>query len=63
MSTDLNLAKELFSRYEEYKETALTHRRFKHIDILPLINRLKEASVFTVTQAGSSEQGERNISF
>ena len=30
----------LFNQYENYKEAAITHRRFKHKDILPLIQAL-----------------------
>jgi hypothetical protein len=32
--------KTLFDKYEGYKETTITHRRFKHRDILPLLQKL-----------------------
>jgi hypothetical protein len=35
-----DFSKLLFSEYPKFKETQLTHRRFKHKDILPLIQQL-----------------------
>jgi hypothetical protein len=33
-------SKEIFDKHESYRESAITHRRFKHKDILPLIQNL-----------------------
>lgn len=35
-----NISKLLFEKYEQYKEPSITHRRFKHKDIVPLIQKL-----------------------
>lgn len=35
-----DFSKELFARYDTYKETAITHRRFKHKDLVPLVQKL-----------------------
>jgi len=44
----------LKAAYERYKEEAITHRRFKHKDIVPLIERRKKGNLFGVSQLGSS---------
>lgn len=43
---------QLESAFEQYKEPALTHRRFKHADLQPLIQ--KHASAFEVEKLGES---------
>ena len=48
---------QLFDAYEQYKEPTITHRRFKHKDIAPLIERLKKQAQFEVTQLGNSYEG------
>lgn len=49
----------LKAAYDQYKEDAITHRRFKHKDILPLIDQRKNGNVFEVSLLGSSvEQRE-----
>ncbi|RAJ98083.1 zinc carboxypeptidase [Larkinella arboricola] len=53
-SQDLSFSKQLFDTYDTYRESALTHRRFKQIDILPLIDQLKTDSRFEVTTVGES---------
>jgi Zinc carboxypeptidase len=35
-----DISKQLFESYEQYKETSITNRRFKHKDIVPLIEAL-----------------------
>lgn len=46
---------ELLERaYEQYREPTLTHRRFKHADIEPLIEKRSQDGVFDVTQLGVS---------
>jgi hypothetical protein len=47
--------KGLYAAYEQFKETAITHRRFKHADVAPLITALD--SFFQVQQLGSSVEG------
>ena len=48
-------ANDLENAYEQYHETSLTHRRFRHADIIPLLNNRKV--VFTVEEIGQSVQG------
>jgi hypothetical protein len=45
----------LEAAFEQYKERALTHRRFKHADIVPLIE--KRNKIFTREELGKSVQG------
>ncbi len=45
---------QLYQNYSEYEEKSIETRRFKHEDILPLINDLKKNSLFTVQQVGKS---------
>lgn len=35
-----DFSKTLFAQYDTFKETAITHRRFKHKDLVPLIQKL-----------------------
>lgn len=42
--------------YEKYRETSITDRRFKHVDIVPLIQRLKNDSI-EVNVVGESVEG------
>ncbi|RFS15833.1 M14 family zinc carboxypeptidase [Emticicia sp. C21] len=35
-----DFSKDLFAQYAQYKESAITHRRFKHKDLVPLIKQL-----------------------
>lgn len=53
--------KDLFNEYETFKEESLFQRRFKHKEIQPLIEGLKNENGFTVTKLGHSIQG-RDIS-
>lgn len=56
-----SLDKQLFDSYSDYMETSIDSRRFKHKDIQPLIDSLKERKDFEITRLGKSIQG-RNIS-
>ncbi|WP_237717742.1 hypothetical protein [Pontibacter sp. BAB1700] len=38
------LGQQLYHSHHKYKESALRHRRFRHRDIVPLIERLQEQS-------------------
>ena len=57
MAQNIDLAQNLYSNYEIYRESKLTHRRFKHADILPLINEVKRRGIFSVEKAGQSAGG------
>ncbi len=46
---------QLYAQYERYQEPAIKTRRFKHVDIVPLIQRLK--APFQVMKAGKSIEG------
>lgn len=48
------LARRLHDTHIQFQETALTHRRFRHQDILPLLSRLTQQPPFEVTQVGES---------
>src|SRR5690606_18878993 len=54
-STAFLKTKDLRNAYERYHETSLTHRRFRHADILPLLKNRK--GVFRVDEIGQSVQG------
>ena len=47
--------RELYQAYESYREPAITGRRFKHSDIIPLLQRLRPP--FEVSPAGQSIEG------
>ena len=51
----------LFEQYEDFRESAIENRRFKHQDIQPLLEDLKNEDGFTITNLGNSIQG-RSIS-
>lgn len=51
------LGHQLYESHHRYKEPALRHRRFRHRDIVPLIEQLQEQAVFDVQVAGHSVQG------
>lgn len=50
----------LFEYHDRYREGAITNRRFKHSDLVPLIDGLEKDSRFRVRVAGASAEG-RNI--
>ncbi|SEM52598.1 Zinc carboxypeptidase [bacterium A37T11] len=43
--------------FEKYREPSITHRRFKHADIEPLILKRKGTKLFKVDSLGASVQG------
>lgn len=57
MSQENDFAGRLYNSYDNYKESALKHKRFKHNDILPLIEKLKNNPAFDVSVAGNSVYG------
>lgn len=55
ITTLAQLNQQLYKRYDNYREKSLSDRRFKHEDILTLLNRL--GSDFSVKEAGKSVEG------
>jgi len=50
----------LSTNYERYKEQTLVHKRFKHADLMPLIEKRNKNSIFNITKVGGSVE-ERAI--
>lgn len=46
----------LFNSYEQYKEKIITHRRFKHKDIVPILQKMQQMPLFEVKVIGQSLQ-------
>ena len=57
-STDLESEDQFYDNYDRYKQEGLDNRRFKHNEILPLLDSLKASSRFTVNEAGKSVLGK-----
>ena len=57
MISDQAFAKRLYYEHEDYIERKLVNRRFKHTDIFPLVNELKNKNKFKVIKAGTSTEG------
>jgi hypothetical protein len=57
MPQDIDFAYQLYYNYQHYVEQSLTRRRFKHSDIVPLINRMKGRHQFVIKEAGLSSHG------
>jgi len=56
--TDIEIFSEnLNEKYLVFKEKALKHRRFKHQDIVPLIEKATKSSVFEFKKLGESTEG------
>ncbi len=51
-------AKELNEKYDLYKETSLKNRRFKHQNILPLIEKASKNKIFKIQVLGHSTEGK-----
>lgn len=47
----------LYQKYGSYKEETFQKRRFKHADMVPLIEKLKNDSRYSVEKAGKSVEG------
>jgi hypothetical protein len=52
---DLSLYRDLYQKHDAYKEKTITRQRFKHADIVPLVQRLKAPLSFAL--AGKSIEG------
>lgn len=57
MAQEKQIAWDLYHSYENFKEKSLTNRRFKHSDIVPLIERVKNKNIFKVDKVGKSIEG------
>ena len=57
MAQEKELAWNLYYSYENFKEQTLTNRRFKHSDIVPLIEQHKNKKNFRVDKVGNSVEG------
>ena len=57
MAQEKQIAWDLYYSYETFKEQTLTDRRFKHSDIVPLIEQLKNKKNFKVDKVGKSVEG------
>jgi len=59
--TNLALARELFDKYENFKMSAITSRRFSQADMLKWLDPLRDQKLFVMTPVGRSAEG-RTIS-
>ncbi len=57
MAQEKQLAWDLYHSYESFKEKSLENRRFKHSDIVPLIEQLKNKNIFKLDKVGKSIEG------
>jgi Zinc carboxypeptidase len=57
MISDSEFTRQLYYGHEDYIEKDLVNRRFKHSDIIPLINKIKNTDKFKVKKAGTSTEG------
>jgi hypothetical protein len=57
MESVYNFVGQLDVFYDDFKEKSLVNRRFKHDDLLPLINKLKEKQIFNISITGNSAEG------
>jgi len=57
MAQEKQLAWDLYHSYESFKQKSLENRRFKHSDIVPLIEQLQNKNIFKVDKVGKSIEG------
>jgi hypothetical protein len=57
MHNNFDFANHLYYNYTHYQEKSLQIRRFKHADLVNLINKLKDNDIFTLNKAGESVEG------
>lgn len=56
------ISKSFYDTYDRYKESSLNDRRFKHSDILPIIEKMKSKKIFEIVKIGESlEEREINL--
>ena len=58
---DLSVEKRLFDQYEKYRETSISDRRFKHVDIQSLLLKLKKLSSVSGENFGSIHRGTKHF--
>lgn len=56
MTQAQDMARRLHDAHDRYKEQTFTHRRFKHRDIVPLLDSLSGRGPLTVSQVGESHE-------
>lgn len=56
LASDVALARQLFDAYPAFREPLFTHRRFKHADIQPLLDRLPVTGLLSVETVGESTE-------
>lgn len=52
-----DFAEKLYKNYDRFRESSIDQRRFKHSQIMPLIEGLRENSEFSVNEVGESIEG------
>jgi hypothetical protein len=57
MAQEKQIAWDLYHSYENFKEKSLINRRFKHSDIVPLVEQLQNKKNFKVDKVGKSVEG------
>ena len=57
MAQEKQIAWDFYYSYENFKEKSLSNRRFKHSDIIPLIEQAKNNKIFRVDKVGTSAEG------
>lgn len=56
LAQDVALARQLFDTHSRFEEKSLTHRRFKHRDIQPLLNAIRQRGKLKVEQVAESTE-------
>ncbi|MEL6944788.1 MAG: M14 metallopeptidase family protein, partial [Bacteroidota bacterium] len=59
-TSEAQLIHQVAKQYEQYKESSITHKRFKHAEIVPLIEKRQNDTRYRVIKAGKSVE-ERDI--
>lgn len=57
MAQDISISNRLYESYNNYREPAISKKKVKHADILPLIEKLRPNPLFKVKTAGKSVEG------
>ncbi len=57
LAQSTSVYQQVYDTYEQYREPAITTRRFKHADLMPLLEKLESKSGFNVQPLGQSIQG------
>lgn len=57
MAQDFDFSNRLYYEHEYFKEKSIAQRRFKHSELLSVINKLKDKNIFRIKKAGESIEG------